>query len=135
MESNLLESNYGPEYEYVSFFAIEYEYIYPVGEVKLSPIFIAEYAKLHDLTNALKDSSENLNAILVDTFYALHNLDDLSDMGIKNVGVVPSPATHGVIMQVTGWSIFTIGYPLFIPISVYLICISMSLCSVCIAQL
>ena len=37
MESNLLESNYGPEYEYVSFFAIEYEYIYPVGEVKLSP--------------------------------------------------------------------------------------------------
>ncbi len=37
---HVLESNYGPEYEYNSFFATEYEYIYPLGEVKLSPIHV-----------------------------------------------------------------------------------------------
>ncbi len=33
-----LESNYGPEQEYISIFAVEHEYIYLAGEVKLSPI-------------------------------------------------------------------------------------------------
>ncbi len=34
---NLLKSNYGPESEYITFFALESEYNYPVTEIKLSP--------------------------------------------------------------------------------------------------
>ena len=33
-----LESIYDHEYEYISFLACEYEYIYPLGEVNMGPI-------------------------------------------------------------------------------------------------
>ncbi len=36
-EFSCLESIYGHEYEYISFLAPEYEYIYPLGEVNMGP--------------------------------------------------------------------------------------------------
>ncbi len=34
---SFLESIYGHEYEYISFLALEYEYIYPLREVNMGP--------------------------------------------------------------------------------------------------
>ena len=35
-----LESIYGPGYEYISFLAPEYKYIYPLGKVNMGPNYI-----------------------------------------------------------------------------------------------
>ncbi len=41
------ESIYGPKYEYISFFAIEYEYIYPLGDMDISPYLDAYMRTRH----------------------------------------------------------------------------------------
>ena len=36
------ESNYDPKYEYISVFSIEYEYIYPLEDVYISPYLVVD---------------------------------------------------------------------------------------------